>query len=121
LFVPANRRDWTTLNQLPEYPNSLMVRTDFEHEPEWQAVLKSIENPGPEVGTEYRAGLEVLQDTKLRDFGVNPLIEALPERYRHSFFPERRSPGRSAIFSSDCNAVLEAQRERIDLLDSKNH
>jgi hypothetical protein len=77
LFVPANGRDWTNLSQLPEYPNSLMVRTDFEHEAEWQAVL-------------------------------NPLIEALPERYRHSFFLERRSSGRSAIFSSDCNAVLEA-------------
>lgn len=84
-FVPANRRDWTGLSQLPKYTNSLLVRTDFEHEAEWQAVLNSIDSPGPEAGTDYRAGLEVMQDAALRDFGVGPLMAALPERYRLSF------------------------------------
>jgi hypothetical protein len=86
LFVPANRRDWTELSQLSGYPNSLMVRTDFEHETEWQAVLGSIDNPGSEVGTDYRAALEVIQDPRLGNFEAGQLIAALPYWYRHSFF-----------------------------------
>jgi hypothetical protein len=74
MFVPRNHRDWTDLNQLPEYANSLIVRTDFEREAEWQAVLRSIEDPRLKVDSEYRAALEVMQDVKLRDFAVDPLM-----------------------------------------------
>ncbi len=85
LFMPTNRRNWTDLTQLPGYPNSLMVRTDFEHEAEWQALLKSIDNPGPEEVTDYRAALEVMEDPKLANFGIDSLMAVLPYWYRHSF------------------------------------
>jgi hypothetical protein len=83
--MPANRRDWADLSELPRHTNALMVRTDFEHEEEWQALLISIDNPAPLADPEYRAALEVIQDAKLHNLGVGPLIAALPRSYLHSF------------------------------------
>jgi len=83
--MTALLRHWKSLNDLPGSSNALMVRTDFEHEAEWQAFLESIENPGPEEDTDYRAALEVVQDPKLDKLESGPLMGALPAQYQHSF------------------------------------
>lgn len=70
------------MKELPKITNPVVIRTDFENQPVWEAICELIRAPGSEM---FYAYVEFLDDSDYRNLTKEELLAIVPYNYRHSF------------------------------------
>lgn len=69
----------------PETDNAVVIRTDFEDQPAWEAVRELVRAPVHDGDESFYAYVDFIDDVEYRNLSTQGLMAALPQDYKHSF------------------------------------
>lgn len=69
----------------PNADNAMVVRTDFENQDAWNAVVKLIRAPVHLAGEAFYAHVDLMDNAEYRNLSTAEVIAAVPPDYKYSF------------------------------------
>jgi hypothetical protein len=70
---------------LPKTQDPLVLRTDFDDDDAWTTICGLIRRPRHDMGSEFVAYVEFLENRDFRDLSVQELLERVPADYNPTF------------------------------------
>jgi hypothetical protein len=86
--------------KLPAYDHTLVVRTDFSDDAQWERVCRAIQAPQTEHA--FRASIECISDAICADLSPEELISVLPN-----------DPHRSFAFLVDATTIAQPEQSLV--------
>jgi hypothetical protein len=69
---------------IPQTPDPVVVRTDFENQQAWDAICEVIRAPVHEGNETFHSYVEFIESAEYRDLSVEELLQTLPPDYEHN-------------------------------------
>ena len=73
------------MKELPKTANPVVIRTDFENQPAWEAICALVRAPVQNGSEMFYAYVEFLEDSDYRNLTKEELLAIVPRDYNHSF------------------------------------